>query len=188
MARHDRPAIARTDGPSSTDDFTVVHVGFGCCSEPGCSEARAPFPWSYTTGLVARGQPELVMMGGDVRTNHIVIGEIVDRRSTGHHLDVGADVFIDLHPVRPFRLVDAPDVWITHDPSRMARWFEWNDRRHGALPRIQQVLRPDACWRFPGHPDHRDAALQPVLADDPISFPPPGSREQRRAARRRWAA
>jgi hypothetical protein len=54
--------------------------------EPGCSGPcplslelhHGPLPWP----------PELVMMGGDVRTNHIA-SVIVDRRSTGHHSTSG---------------------------------------------------------------------------------------------------
>lgn len=188
MARHQNPAIARHDGPSSTYGYSVVHVGFGRCSEPGCTEGPEPFPWSYTYGLVARGQPELVIMGLDPRTNHEVIGTIVERRSAGERLHLGADVFVDAGPVRPFRLAEVPQAWVTHDPARMAGWFEWNRRRYGALPEVQQVVWPDACWRFPGHRDHDRSVVQPLLADDPISFPTPGNRAERRAARRRWAA
>jgi hypothetical protein len=188
MARDERPAIARLDGPLSTDGYSVVHVGFGYCKVPGCTCTPEPVPWSYTYGLAARGQPELVMMGLEPWVNHEVIGAIVERRSDGEELPVGADVFVELDTSRPFRIAEVPDAWVLHDPARMTKWFEWNRRRFGTLPTVQQVLWPDSCWRFPGHPDHDPRGVQPVLADDPISFPRTGNREARRAARRRWAA
>ena len=48
-------------------------------------------------------------------------------------------------------------------------------RRYGARPEAQKVQ-----WL--------GAVRQPALADDRVAFPTPGNREERRAARRRWAA
>ena len=188
MARDIDTAIARIDGLVSEYGYCVLPIGYGHCSEPGCTEGPSPHPWTYTVGLVTLGQPELVIMGLDPWSNHEIIGSIVERRLAGDHLDVGHDLFVDVPPVRPVRLADVPEAWITHDPDRMAAWFGWNRRRHGTVPTVQQVLWADSCWRFPGHRDHDRTVVQPVLADDPVSFPNPANRESRRAARRRWAA
>jgi hypothetical protein len=47
----------------ATHGFAIVPVGYGGCSVPGCCGDRLQHRWTYTVGLVDRGQAELVMLG-----------------------------------------------------------------------------------------------------------------------------
>lgn len=95
------------------------------------------FPWTYTIGLAARGDPELVMLG-PIRRAHKVLDELAGRvvagltlaegdvvHANGEHLLVGA-----VHPRQVER-------------GLLAGWFGYYDRLDDAPPlRILQILTP----------------------------------------------
>jgi hypothetical protein len=187
MASSPDPAIARIDGLVSTYGFAVVSVGYGPCAEPGCEHGPSPHPWTYTVGLMAQMQPELVVMGSSLLEASAMVHEVVDRRRRGatfRHSDSfwahDAPVMLCLH--------DVPDPWVQYDPSRMASWFAWNRGRYGVVPVVQQVVWSDdndeVAFPFEEECDPAVVADQPVLSLDPFSFPEPADRATRRAARR----
>jgi hypothetical protein len=191
MAFHDEPAIARVHGLISTYGFAVVPVGHSSCASPACGAGPAPHPWTYTVGLMATMQPELVVMGlCPVDATHLV-HRVVDLRRRGLVPPVDPGSSDPAHDPRhdprhdvlevdglPVRLRPVPDEWLQYDPSRMAAWFAWNrDRRHrfGELPVVQQILWADDHGAFPEDPscEWHVVEQQPLLDVDPFSFPEP---------------
>lgn len=165
-------------GLISTYGFAVVPVGHSACASPDCGAAPVSHPWTYTVGLMAAVQPELVVMGLCPTDADHVVHRLADRRRQGERLPVDEPIDVDGVPVR---LRDVPDEWLQYDPSRMAWWFAWNrsrDDRFGELPVVQQIVWPDDDGRFPDDPacEWHVVEQQPVLAVDPFSFPEPAVR------------
>lgn len=83
----------------------------GCCCKP------AEQPWTYTVGLIERGQPELVVLGLDPLSAHEGITWVADRAKKGFSVPLNMR-----DPLDDFdrKLVDVPFDWLATDPGRMA--------------------------------------------------------------------
>lgn len=173
MAFRDEPAIARVHGLISTFGFAVVPVGHSSCPSPGCGTGPASHPWTYTVGLMAAMQPELVVMGlCPVDATHVVHHVVGLRR---RHVVLPVDEPIDVDGVL-VKIQQVPDEWLQCDPTRMDHWFAWSRSRNdrfGELPVVQQIVWPDDHGVFPDDPscEWHVVEQQPLLGPDPFSFP-----------------
>lgn len=152
---------------------TVISVGSGRCSHPGCDCEPIPVPWSYTIGFTARDHPEIVAFGLNERCGCHLMDSLYQRIDRGDPLPVGEVVNLDGHIVK---LAPAPVEWLAHDPGRMGTWMEHHLAGCNSvrLPDVLQLLWADYDGWFPDDDscDPEVAALQPVLANDPYSYPP----------------
>lgn len=178
MARGIDPAIALIRATIDQDGLAIIPVGHEPCDVPGCGEPAAPFPWTYTIGLWRSGLPELVVMGLTPDQAGDAILTVVDERDAGADLEEGDELVVaDLR----LRLSWVPPQWVAADPSRIAAWFE-AENRFSEPPVFEQVVVADPDGRFPDDPDHSSSfhATQPLLCVDPFSYPRRPNREQRR--------
>ena len=172
---HDMAATIQRAG------FIAVGIGLGQCDVPGCHCARQTDQWIYTVGLVESGLPELVMVGAVPPDAQQLVANLARQLLAGGQLRYGEPLH-DLH--QPYILQPLNEQWFTHDPSRMALWVEhYGTGGHGHVPQLVQVIWADNDGRFPGDPLCARACAQSqiLLADDPISFPRPFNRAQRRS-------
>jgi hypothetical protein len=166
--------------------FAVMPVGYGGCSVPGCCSPASEIPWTYTIGRVDRDAPELVVLGLDPETAHFLTHLVDDLERAGTPLLPGQTHALDDALIR---LDEVPDQWLATDPHRMAAWmayYGWRDQV--VAPRVCQIVWSDEQGRFPDDEDcHADTAWQPLLAEDPVTYPRSGANrlERRRARRRR---
>ena len=165
----------------------VVSVGSGSCDVPGCNCTPEPQPWCYTVGLCELQHPELVVVGLPPETAHHVMTWAYERAQVGKPLEPRIEYKLDHVGVK---LVELPPEWLAADPSRMALWLQHYGPGRNTLvfPRVAQLLWADADGHFPDDPacDSAVRELQPVLATDPVAFPPRQSRSDRqRSARKR---
>lgn len=170
--------------------FAVKAVGYGQCDVPGCRcTVRSRSPWTYTVGLTAASLPELVVMGLAPGAAHFAVTWVVERRRAGRVLPLEEPFLIDGAPAK---LLPVPDDWVLADPSRMAAWFEYFgvDTSSPRLPKVQQLVWPDATDRFPDDPRCAEWVVrdQPILRAAPLHHPPrsvgPDHRHRRSRARR----
>jgi Domain of unknown function (DUF4262) len=154
--------------------FAVIPVGYGACSVPGCCAPAARYPWAYTVGLVERGQPEVVMLGGCPHAALRAINWVANEAMAGIALQMPSGTTMTLEGVG-IKLIDVPGEWLAADLSRMAMWLNHYapGRREIRLPAIRQLLWSDADGRFPDHPlcDPGVTADQPILANAPLRYP-----------------
>jgi hypothetical protein len=157
MTRSTDPVIAQYRGLIRRFGFAYVAVGYGQCSEPGCTEPHSLLPWSYTIGLWRSRGHELVVTGLDPHLAGCALNQAVDG------IDRGVAI----------RTVDVPDAWVACDPGRIGMWFPVTGRH--VPPPFRQVLVADAAGRFPGDPGVElwHDLDQPLLSADPFELPYP---------------
>lgn len=157
-------------------DFKVVAIGALACAVPGCA-CRTEHAWSYTVGRTAQGQAELVTTG--VRDADFLsflnsrVSHEIDVHGLLDRLTPDGRFWLDDFPLR---LDPVPAEWLHTDTSRMAVWFNRFGGRPSApdVPELLQIVWPDDWGRFPDDPlcDWAVRDTQPLLGDDPTSFPP----------------
>ena len=152
--------------------FAVVAIGYGGCSMPGCNGCRSRYPFTYTIGMVERGQPELMLFGLEPESAHFGISWVANEALAGRPVPV--DMPMEVNNVA-IKLVDVPNQWLIADRSRMAMWFNHYGpgRERLTEPAVRQLVWADADGRFPDDPscNPKIAAMQPVLKVDPHRYP-----------------
>jgi len=151
--------------------FTKLMIGTGECSVPGCDCVAESYPYAYTLGMCEHDSPEFVTFG--VPSTHVasIVDPICNAVIDGVALPLGRECRIDLGGDGPLvSLVPVPDRWFEHDPDRIGSWHCLFRTR---TPSFVQICWGDEDDRMPWEPACNPAvvAVQPVLADDPISFP-----------------
>jgi hypothetical protein len=176
------------EGKVRRHGFAVIAVGGGQCAVPGCPCAdEIDEPFAYTVGLSTKGLPELVITGLEANLAGALLGQAARlMQLQGPPDDRATDQLGGI----PVMYRDVPIQWLAHDPSRLAVWWDHasnEGRRDVVPPDLVQVVWGDAAGRFPGDPDCDPFLVedQPVLADDPFSYPRAASRAVRRDAARR---
>ena len=154
--------------------FMLIMVGSGKCSVPGRACEPSDECWSYSIGMVERGMPEVVVTGlADVHALYVA-NFVFDEFRAGRGMEVGEVRWLGSAPLR---LDDIDDAWLATDRDRMAQWFDHYGPGRSAvqLPPVRQIVWGDAEGHFPDDPscDPTVVARQPVLADDPLTFPTP---------------
>ena len=166
--------------------FFVVSIGSGSCSLPGCKCAAEPQPWCYSVGLSELEHPELVVVGLPPDAAHHVMKWTYERARVGNPLQSGVEYELDHVGVK---LIEVPSEWLAADLSRMTLWLQHYGPGRDTLtmPQVGQLLWADADGRFPDDSacDPSIRELQPILADNLLTFPTRLSREERRRATRR---
>jgi hypothetical protein len=160
--------------------FAVVPVGYGVCSVPGCCGPRLRRPWTYTVGLVDRGQPELMLFGLYMESAHHGINALAAEMQAGRQVANDEPFMLDGVGVK---VVDVPPQWLMLDRDRMGMWF--NHYGGPPDPAVRQLVWPDQDGLFPDDPscDPRVRRAQPILRDDPRSFPKPYTAYRKSRAR-----
>jgi len=159
--------------------FMLVMVGSGDCSVPGCECEPSDERWSYSIGMVERGMPEVVITGlADVHALYVA-NFVFDEFRAGRGMEVGEVRWMGSAPLR---LDDVDDEWLATDTNRMAHWLNHYcvGRTEIQMPPVRQIVWGDSDGYFPDDSrcDPTIAAWQPVLADDPVSFPTPSTGDE----------
>lgn len=166
--------------------FFVIYVGSGDCVVPGCDCGPEPLPWSYTIGLCEAMHAELVVVGLPPDAAHHVITWAYERAQVGNRLQYDVEYELDHVGVK---MVAVPPNWLAADPGRIGMWLQHYDpdQRGIAMPQFAQLVWADANGLFPDDPlcDPRIVEMQPLIASNPIDFPPREPRALRRRAPRR---
>jgi len=151
--------------------FTTISVGGGECSVPGCESGPERYPYAYTLGMCDYASPEFVTLG--LSNSHVasVVDPVCEAVMRARRMPVGAEHRIELPDGPVISLVAVPGAWVEHDPGRVAAWFTVYEPRS---PSYVQIFWADEGGHMPWESECNPAvaALQPVLADDPISVPP----------------
>ena len=168
--------------------YINLPVDYGGCSYPGCTcgSASGPYPWTYTVGFHRIGQPELVMMGLPVIHVNCVSAAVYEAALFDDPMTIGPNARHRIHHKLTIALMPVPNKWLERDRTRMAAWF--NHFGDDARPQVLQAVWADAAGRMPWEHDvpSPEFRQQPVLLEDPISFPtPPRNRPVGRTAKRR---
>ena len=152
--------------------YMAIAVGSGACSVPDCECNDVGQAYTYTVGLVERGQPELVVLGATPDSSHFLIDYAVKQIYPGHSLAYNRKQMLNGHA---FMLQQANYMWLAYDVDRMAMWVNHyaSGRRELTLPQVTQIVWADSKNRFPGERgcDRSCVAAQPLLAKDPYSYP-----------------
>lgn len=170
--------------------FAFVPVGFGTCSAPGCECGTDDDSWAYTVGLAEQGLPEIVVIGPAPAIGAELVARLLARHRQGDTVTVGRPLVLDGVLVK---LVEVPQAWLAHDLDRMAMWLGHYGpgRSNLRMPPIAQLVFADGDGHFPGEADCDPlvASCQPLLVDDPYSYPALlHRRTRRRSVIRRSAA
>ncbi len=158
------------DGPG----FAMFSVGYGECSVPGCRCEAETEPWSYTIGRVELGQPEFVVLGLPPDMAVALANWVHRRWDVRPSLAQRPARFPHGHLVR---IDPVPSTWVTSDPNRMGQWFGYYEGMADlpGYPDVVQLVSADHYGRFPDDPrcNRFVVASQPLLAQDPLSYPSP---------------
>jgi hypothetical protein len=152
--------------------FMLIMVGSGACSVPGCDCEPSDEQWSYSIGLVEQGLPELVITG--LASAHALYAAnfVYSEIQRGGPIVDGEVTWFDGVPLR---LDQVGDDWLDTDPGRMGQWIDHYaiGRSELTLPAVRQIVWGDDAGRFPDDRgcDPLVRRFQPLLADDPYSFP-----------------
>jgi hypothetical protein len=165
--------------------YTMIVVGTGECSVPGCVCSPEPYPYAYSLGLVEHDHPELVVFGLPLTHVNTVAAPVFEAAAAERPLAVGREHRHHLAAGPIIALVPVPDLWVRRDPGRIGGWLDVFASTYRRIPPFLQICWADAEGAMPWEPDcHPDvAALQPLLADDPLRYPRP-PRNVRRQRRR----
>jgi hypothetical protein len=168
--------------------YTMTVVGTGDCEVPGCTCGPAPYPYAYSLGLVEHDQPELVMFGVPLSHVNTLARPVYEAIVAGRPLAAGREHRHELTSGAIISLVPVPDLWLRRDPGRVGGWLDVYASTHRRLPAFTQICWADAAGSMPWEPacDTAVAAIQPVLADDPLRYPrPPRNTARHRRQRQR---
>jgi hypothetical protein len=153
--------------------YGVVVVGTGECSFPGCTCEPEQYPYAYSIGMVEHGLPELVTFGVPLSHVNALMRPVFE---AGHHgeLEMGREARHRFGTGAPVALVPVPRLWVQRDPGRIGGWIDLYSGSR-PIPDFVQVCWADRDDRMPWDTgsDPAAAALQPVLADDPLRYPRP---------------
>jgi hypothetical protein len=148
--------------------FTMIAVGTGYCESPGC-RCVPEEPWGYTIGLSRYAMPEYVVTGLGAEHTCRALDAAAQRALVADPIWVGSCADIDGLRVRADAVSDA---WLLESRSRMAaRWDVLDD-----WPDVVQIVWSDHRGLLPDEVgcDPTVRHVQPLLAVDPIGYPPPG--------------
>ena len=166
--------------------YTVIPVGYGGCSTPGCRCGPSADPWAYTVGFTTRGLPELVITGATAEVCSWLVATVHSCHERGHRFVSGDRARFGTWRVQ-FEAV--PIEWLMFDPNRMGTWFAsyGPGRTDFDGIQIQQVLWAPPDEPLPSDPGAPRHVLdrQPRLSLDPYGYPARlVDRPRRRGARR----
>lgn len=164
--------------------YTLIVVGAGECSVPGCTCPPSPHPYAYSLGLHRYDHPEIVMFGVPFSGADELARSVYDAIADGQPFPTGREFRTPLRDRLSISLDPVPARWVERDPDRVGQWFAHFGVRR--MPEFVQVVWSDLLGRMPWDADADPAvrAMQPLLADDPIRIPAP----RRRPARHRRRA
>lgn len=167
--------------------YTMIVVGTGECSVPGCTCQPEPYPYAYSLGLIDHDHPELVTFG--VPRSHVntLARPVYEAAAAGRALPIGRQHRHQLEGGPTISLVPVPELWVRRDPGRIGGWLDVYSASRARLPSFVQICWSDVNGALPWEPecDPDVAALQPILADDPLRYPRPPRNSARHHRRRR---
>jgi hypothetical protein len=152
--------------------FTKLIVGTGECTVPGCDCEPEPHSYTYTLGMCDHGSREFVTFGLSMLQANSVVDTVCENVIRGRGVPIGRDHRVRLAGGPTVSFVAVPDRWVEVDADRVGSWFDLYAPR---FPTFVQVCWSDEAGHMPWEPGCNPAvaAVQPVLADDPVSIPRP---------------
>ncbi len=150
--------------------FTKLIIGSGECAVPGCDCEREPHPYTYTLGMCDHDSPEFVTFGLTMSESNVIVDTVCENVMRGRTVPIGRDHHIHIGDGPAVSFLEVPDEWVAHDLDRVGSWFALYAPR---FPSFVQICWADENGYMPWEPGCNPAvaALQPILADDPISVP-----------------
>lgn len=152
--------------------FTKLLIGSGECAVPGCDCGPDPYSYTYTLGMCDHDSPEFVTFG--LPRSHVasVVDPVCSTVMKDCQAPIGREHRFALSGGPTISFVAVPELWFDHDPHRVGAWFDLYAPR---TPEFVQICWADEQGHMPWEPGCSPAvaAVQPVLADDPITVPPP---------------
>lgn len=152
--------------------FTKLIIGTGQCDVPGCDCEPDPYSYAYTLGMCDHASPEFVTFGLPMSHVASVVDPACVTVMDGRQLSIGRDHRVDLPGGPTISFVAVPDMWVDRDSDRVGAWFDLYAPR---TPEFVQICWADEQGYMPWEVGCNPAvaAVQPVLADDPVTVPPP---------------
>ena len=165
--------------------YTTIVVGSGECSVPGCNCEPEPHTYAYSLGVFDHDHPELVLFGMPLSHVNSLTDPVYAAAAAGTPLAVGREHRHTLDCGATISLVPVPELWLRRDPGRIGCWLDMYGAANG-LPAFVQICWADGDGSMPWEASCQPAvaALQPVLADDPLRFPRPPRNRARHGRRR----
>ncbi len=155
--------------------YTVIVVGTGECSVPGCTCPPDPYPYAYSLGMFQYDDhPEVVVFGLPLSHVNAVVDPVYEAAAAGRPLAVGREHRHRLASGASFSLLPVPGLWVRRDPGRIGWWFNLFGG-HPVGPPFVQVCWADRHGRMPWDIECElgVAHAQPVLEHNSLRYPRP---------------